>query len=108
MQLSQHFIDNWYRRVGSWPTPELILDVVRRSVRVQPTKNLRDHDGSHFRMLSIYWHPDLDVVLKIDEYRDVAVTVLSRENFNSGTRVHRGPGGTENHPPCRYNERRSV
>ena len=82
LSLSQHFIDNWLVRVGSWPTRELIEEVVAQSVRVQPSKNLREANGEHFRMLSIYWHPDLDIVLKIDEYRDVVVTVLSRENFN--------------------------
>jgi len=81
MHLSQHFIENWQCRVGFVPTPDIIGRIVDESVRIQPSKNLRTHDGSHFRMLSIYWHPDLNVILKIDDFRGVAVTVLSRENF---------------------------
>ena len=81
MQLSRHFVDNWQKRVGSWPTESFIDRIIAQSVRVQPSKDLREHDGGHFRMLSIYWHPELDLILKVDDYRGMAVTVLSRANY---------------------------
>lgn len=81
MQLSKHFIDNWQKRVGSWPTEACVDQIIAQSVRVQPSKDLHEHDGAHFRMLSIYWHPELDLILKVDDYRGMAVTVLSRSNY---------------------------
>ena len=97
MQLSKHFVENWQRRVGSWPTEALIDQIIAQSVPVQPSRNLREHDGGHFRMLSIYWHPELDLVLKIDDYRGMAVTVLSHSNYtdrqtSNGRHVVQGGG----------------
>ena len=82
MCLSQHFCENWEKRVGNQPTVKLVLDIIRQSVRVQCGRELKDLDDTPFRMLAIYWHPDLDIIVKIDRVKNMAVTVLSRENFN--------------------------
>jgi len=82
IRLSLHFCDNWLIRVGNWPTEALIQKVLRESVPVHPCRNLFDRDGNSYRVFAIYWHPDLDVVIKVDEYAGRAITVLSRENYN--------------------------
>jgi hypothetical protein len=86
VKLSKHFVENWERRVGGMPTPALVNEIIRRSVFVQRGKELRTKKGEPFRMLAIYWHPDLDIVLRIDTADNVAVSVLSRENAPQSTR----------------------
>ena len=82
MCLSKHFCENWEARVGNWPTVKMVLSIIKQSVRVQVGRELRDLDGTPFRMLAIYWHPELDIIVKIDRVKNMAVTVLSKENYN--------------------------
>ncbi len=82
MLLSKHFCENWEARVGNWPTEKMVRSIIKQSVRVQVGRELKDLDGTPFRMLAIYWHPDLDIVVKIDRVKNTAVTVLTRENYN--------------------------
>jgi len=81
LKLSKHFCSNWEKRVGKQPTQTEILEFMRHSVKVQPCRDLREQKGGRFRMLAIYWHPDLDLVIKFDSINNVAVTVLSRDNL---------------------------
>jgi hypothetical protein len=80
MHLSRHFINNWIDRVGFQPTETAIVDIIRESVRVQKGQKLLKIDGSPFNTLTIYWHPDLKLILLVDRYSNTAVSVLSREN----------------------------
>lgn len=81
LSLSKHFTERWVERVGNWPTPEAVQHYMNQSVRVQHCRDLIDTDGRHYRVLGIYWHPELDLVIKVDEKKRVAVTVLSRELY---------------------------
>ena len=67
--------------MGNWPTVKMVLSIIKQSVRVQVGRELKDLDGTPFRMLAIYWHPELDIIVKIDRVKNMAVTVLTRENF---------------------------
>ena len=82
MCLSKHFCENWEKRVGNWPTEEMVLKILKDGVRVQVGRELKDLDDTPFRMLAIYWHPELDIIVKIDRVKNMAVTVLTRENYN--------------------------
>lgn len=82
MCLSKHFCENWENRVGNWPTVKTVCSIIKQSVRVQVGRELKDLDGTPFRMLAIYWHPELDIIVKIDRVKNTAVTVLTRENYN--------------------------
>ncbi|MEW6670198.1 MAG: hypothetical protein AB1427_00760 [Thermodesulfobacteriota bacterium] len=100
LSLTRHFEQRWLERVGNWPTPEAINHYLAHSVQVQWCEDFVRPDGTPFRMLAIYWHPELDIVMKIDQVERVAVTVLSRENWRhsreqvsmTGGRV---PGGSD-------------
>ena len=83
VMLTKHFMERWMERVGNWPTQEGIAHFIRHSVKVQGGMNVVK-DGKPFRLLAIYWHPDLDIVIKVDEDRWAAVTVLSRELWTKG------------------------
>ena len=80
MRLSKHFIDNWQKRVGKLPTPGLIRDIIADSIRVHKGMKLRLLDGTPFNTLTIFWHPDLKLILMIDLFSDTAVSVLSDKN----------------------------
>jgi hypothetical protein len=82
--LTRHFSQRWQERVGNYPTVEAIANYIRHSVRVQGCEDLTRKDGSPFRMLAIYWHPALDLVIKVDGIRNAAVTVLSMDNWRYG------------------------
>jgi len=81
IRLSEHFCDNWLERVGNWPNRRLIKRILKESVPIHPCRNLYDENGNPYRIFAIYWHPDMDVVIKVDEFENRAVTVLSRENY---------------------------
>lgn len=79
IELTKHFVENWEKRVGGIPTPETIHEVIRQSVRVQHCADFVLADGSRFRMLATYWHPDLSLILRVDNIEGKAVSVLSDE-----------------------------
>jgi hypothetical protein len=79
MILSKHFIINWRQRVSGYlPTPDQVADIVKESVRIQ-----HGHDvmagprGGFFRVLAIYWDPSRDIIIKVDQAKNVAVTVMT-------------------------------
>lgn len=78
LKLTKHFEENWVARVGSLPTPAEVDRIIQESVRIQGSRLLRKADGSTFRVLAIYWHPDMDLVIKYDPSDRCAVTVMSR------------------------------
>lgn len=81
LKLTDNFCKNWQQRVGNYPTPEAVKKYLSESVRVQPCRDLKECDGAHFRMLAIYWHPELDLVMKVDSVNNRAVSVLGYKNF---------------------------
>lgn len=80
MLLSQHFIKNWYERVGGRPTELMIRNIIQASVRVHKGMKLKQLDGTPFNTLSVYWHPDMKLVIQVDRFNDTAVSVLSQVN----------------------------
>lgn len=78
--LSKHFEERWRERVGTEPSPNIVHEIVRdpRTVRVQACRDLRRPCGTHFRQAAVYWSPVLDVIVKIDEFSNRAITVLEK------------------------------
>jgi hypothetical protein len=79
--LTKHFKKRWIERVGNWPTAEAVRNYVSQSVQVQHCQNFLREDGQPYRILAIYWHPELDLVIKVDDFEKTAVTVLSRDTY---------------------------
>ena len=77
MRLSRHFCENWAARVGGTPSAELVEKIIADGIRVQTGQLMRDYRGNNTNTLSIYWAPELDVVVKIDQFSRTAVSVLS-------------------------------
>lgn len=81
MHLTDHFIENWQIRVGNLPTRPMVREIIRQSVPVNPCIDLYDQSGRPYRVYAIYWHPDLDLIIKVDKVAWRAITVLSRDNY---------------------------
>ena len=85
MFLSKHFCENWASRVGGTPTPEMVDQIIAGSVWVQRQARVRCSDGTVHSTLAIYWHPELNVIIKTDPSTNVAVTVLGKgEKYQRG------------------------
>lgn len=81
LMLTKHFEQRWFERVGNKPTIAAVRHFIRHSIPVQAGEDVTRADGTPFRILAIYWHPELDLVIKIDSKNKTAVTVLTRENW---------------------------
>lgn len=85
IKLSKHFAERWRERVGTEPDPRAVMDIIRdpHTVIVQRCRNLQmPATGEYYRQAAIYWSPALDLIIKVDEFRGVAITVLVRRNHN--------------------------
>ncbi|MBW1666740.1 MAG: hypothetical protein JRJ66_01575 [Deltaproteobacteria bacterium] len=78
--LSKHFIENWRARVGNEPSPELVQGIMQYGVIVLKPRVLMTPEGKPFKQLGIYWDPELQVIVKIDEFKGRAVSVLAPKN----------------------------
>jgi hypothetical protein len=76
LSLSRHFCEKWEKRVGNLPTVLAVKKYIYESVRVQDCRDLKKCNGENFRMLAIYWHPELDLVMKVDHINNRAVSCL--------------------------------
>jgi len=77
MRFTKHFEENWLARVGNYPTKDTVSAIIHKSMRVQGCREVI-LDGKPWRVLAIYWHPELDIVIKIDPIDNCCVTVMSR------------------------------
>ena len=82
LKLSKHFCDNWRKHFDRSPTIELVKDIMAEAIRVQHCRDLLEKNGNPYRMLSIYWHPGLKLMLKIDKINNTAVSILSATDWN--------------------------
>jgi hypothetical protein len=82
MHLSAHFRKNWRNRIGNEPNEELVAEIMRHGRIVQKPMRLMTEDGKPHKQLGIYWDPELNVVITVDEYNDVAVSVLTGNGKN--------------------------
>lgn len=81
MKLTKHFCENWQRRVGGWPTVSTVTAIIKNSVCLQNCQVYLLATGMPYKRLALHWHPELDLVISVDTCRDVAVSVLSRQNW---------------------------
>ena len=78
LRLSNHFKDNWRIRVGRVPSADKMRRVLRQSVRIQKGKQIYGR-GAWIKTMSIYWHPELHVIITVDHYKNTVVSVYSED-----------------------------
>lgn len=80
LALSKHFRYRWREQFDSEPPPpEQIEKIVNQSIWLQKGRLLQEPDGTQYKLLSTFWHPERGIVIKIDRLSDPprAVTVIT-------------------------------
>ncbi len=90
LNLSKHFIKNWYERVGQSPSAKNINTLINQAIRVQKGKKIFGR-FSHIKTLTIYWHADKEIIITVDHYTKTVVSVYSRVNMPGQNKL--GIGG---------------
>lgn len=88
IRLSKHFIDNWQARVGNYPTVEQVSGILAQCITVQKGRIFTLANGGQYNTLTLYWHPDLNLILSYDAKTKKMVSVLSRDNLKAETKRH--------------------
>ena len=87
---SEHFCEQWEDRVGGpVPSASALGRMIEESVFCQKQRDLFTPRGVRYRVLAVYWHPERDLVLKVDETAGKAVTVLTPETRDRNVRAMR-------------------
>ena len=78
MKLSDHFIDRWCERVKR-PVPDSaeVENMINDGIFLQRCRDYYTSRGVRVRIMGLYWVPHENLVLKIDDKRNKAVTVLT-------------------------------
>jgi hypothetical protein len=78
LRLTTHFDERWEERVGAErPTPKEVAALIGESIQLQKPRDLFTPRGYRFRVMAVYWHPGRQIVIKVDERNNRAVTVLT-------------------------------
>ena len=75
--LSGNFEKKWLENIGPLPTSDEIDQMINESIIVQKQRDLLTANGKLYRVLAAYWHPERDVVFKVDHKRRKAVTLTT-------------------------------
>ena len=85
MRLTKHFIDRWCDRVKK-PVPDSseVEAMINDAVCLQRCRDFFTPRGIKVKILGLYWVPHENVVLKIDDKNNMAVTVLTPDMTDDG------------------------
>lgn len=90
-RLSSHFVLRWQERMGSVPTLEEINAVLEGAQKIRGQRRVfRECRGEYepWELLADYLNWDLGVLIRVDEHRQKAVTLIVR-----GVGCLKGKGG---------------
>lgn len=77
-KLSRNFEKNWLENIGPpLPTSDEIDQMINESIIVQKQMDLFTSRGRLYRVLAIYWHPEREMVFKVDFKRRKTVTLIT-------------------------------
>ena len=80
-ELTKHFVQRWQERVGGVPNLMMVKAIMDESAPILNCIEFRDRCGFRRCQPAIYWHPDLQLVLKIDHVSGAAISVMSRDEW---------------------------
>ena len=89
MILTHAFRQEWLDQVGREATEEDVIEIMREGIRVVKGKALQNYNGEPYYTLSVYWETRRGVVIKFDEYRHAAVSVITAGRQETGDREQR-------------------
>ena len=99
LTMTKHFKDNWKLRVsnGVPPAYDAVMAVIAGSIRIQTGRQLTLVTGQPFTMLSLYWNPQLNIVVHIDPVKGTLVSV-STDTMMDGCDEKRKEAGAKSKP----------
>jgi len=75
-----HFNEQWEAWVREpLPSVEELNQMIEEAVYLQQHRDLYNASGRRRRILAVYWHPERQIALKVDQQRNKVVTVLTPE-----------------------------
>jgi hypothetical protein len=79
LELSKHFCEQWRRYFNEDPpSPERIMAICNKAIWLQRcNKSLFDNEGVPYKVLSMYWDPERNIVIKVDWDTKKIVTVIT-------------------------------
>jgi len=88
VRMTRHFVERWKQRVGIEPTVEWINRIIVEGHRIRRGKILwkaLSDPGKYvpIKLLTEYWSPSMNVIIRVDEDNACAVTVIT-PNGHSG------------------------
>ena len=76
--LSKEFEEKWLENIGApLPTSNEINQIISESIIVQKQLDLFTSQGRRYRVLAIYWHPEREIVFKVDHKLGKVVLLLT-------------------------------
>jgi len=60
------------------PTSDEINQMINESIIVQKQRDLFTSRGQLYRVLAIYWHPEREIVFKVDHKKRKVVLLITR------------------------------
>jgi hypothetical protein len=76
IRMSRHAREQWESRVGG-EAPMDITPLLSECVILQQCRDYYTSRGIACRILALYWHPDRQIMLKVDTKRQTVVTVIT-------------------------------
>lgn len=78
MKLSKHFLERWRERVRrKAPEASEVEEMINDAVYLQRCRDFFTPRGVRVRVLGLYWVPHENLILKVDDKSNMAVTVLT-------------------------------
>lgn len=78
--MSKHAQEQWRKRIGGEP-PRNVSKLIDECVILQQRRILYTPKGVAYKVLGLYWHPDLRVFFKVD--KRYVVTILAAKDLKT-------------------------
>ena len=75
--LTMEFEKKWLENIGPLPTSNEIDQMIYESIIVQKQRDLFTSRGRLYRVLAIYWHPEREIVVKLDHKLGKVVLLIT-------------------------------
>ena len=77
MNISRHFKERWLERIGGpVPTARAVKRMIRGAIVLQKDSTFRTN-RERYKWPAMYWVPERQLILKVDEERQIAITVIT-------------------------------
>lgn len=101
LRLSKHFCQQWQKYFNEAPpTVERVVRIMDQSKWLQRGRLLYEPDGTQYKLLSTYWHPQKMLVIKVDWMEEKIVAIITPETKGKSRR-NEGRGAQNERPRAR-------